>query len=138
MAATKSNGSTHGYVNILANWYTAAPEITRRNVAAFSAAGKLYAELAQSMAKHQQELTQHTLSQTSAALRDIMSTGNPAQRMSKQLDLGKKTLQSYVARSEEVADLVARSHREAAEIFTRRTAELIDETKTQIEKAQVA
>lgn len=135
MAATKNNSSAQGYTAALANWYTAAPEITRKNIAAFSAAGKLYAELVQSLAKRHQELTHNSLSQASTAMKDILNTGHPSQRLTKQLELGKKSLQTYLAKSEEVADMVTRSHREAANIFTCRAAELIDETKTHIEKS---
>jgi phasin family protein len=137
MAATKNHSSANGYANALASWYTTAPEITRKNIAAFSAAGKLYAELVQSLAKRHQEMTHNALSQASGAMKDIMNTGHPSQRLTKQLELGKKSFQTYVAGSEEVAALVARSHREAANIFSRRAAELIDETKTHIEKASI-
>jgi phasin family protein len=134
MAAPKNNSSAQGYTAALATWYTTAPEITRKNIAALSAAGKLYAELVQTLAKRHQELTHNTLSQTSSAMKDILNTGHPSQRLTKQLELGKQSFQTYLAGSEEVAELVTRSNRAVATIFTRRTAELIDETKAQIEK----
>ena len=101
MAATKNHSSANGYASALASWYTTAPEITRKNIAAFSAAGKLYAELVQSLAKRHQEMTHNALSQASGAMKDIMNTGHPSQRLTKQLELGKKSFQTYVAGSEE-------------------------------------
>ena len=137
MAATKTNSSAQGSTAALATWYTAAPEIARKNIAAFSAANKLYAELMQSLAKRHQELTHNALSQASSAMKDILNTSHPSQRLTKQLELGKKSFQTYLAGSQDVAEMVTRSNRAAANILTHRAAELIDETKAHIEKASI-
>lgn len=138
MAATKNSSSSNTFAHAWASWVSAAPEITRKNLAVANACGKAYANLGQAMAKQAQQVTQDSLAQMSFALKDLIGTHNPTQRVSKQMDLAKKAFQHSVENTGSTLEMLAKSNREVANIVTRRACEIVDETREQIEKVQAA
>lgn len=115
------------------NFYSLNNDSYRKNVEALTAAQQLFMEYFQAIHKRHQQITQEAFADFSKAFRDLMQS--PAnQKLANGADVYKIAFERSVANAGELAEMYAKSSREAVEIFTKRANEIIDEVKDQIKK----
>lgn len=108
----------------------------RKNIEAITAANQLAVEGLQAVIRRQAEILRQSLEESSALMSDLMAAGSPEDKAAKQTDLVKAAFEKALANSRELAELVAKSNTEAAEILSRRFSESLDELKLAIAKAK--
>jgi phasin family protein len=108
----------------------------RKNIEAITAANQLAVEGLQAVLRRQAEILRQSLEESSALMSDLMAAGSPEDKAAKQTDLVKTAFEKALANSRELAELVAKSNTEAAEILSKRFSESLDELKLAIAKAK--
>lgn len=108
----------------------------RKNIEAITAANQLAVEGLQAVIRRQAEILRQSLEESSALMSDLMAAGSPEDKAAKQTDLVKAAFEKALANSRELAELVAKSNTEAAEILSKRFSESLDELKLAIAKSK--
>jgi phasin family protein len=110
----------------------------RRNLEAVQAANQLAVESVQAIVRRQTEIFRQMVEESSVALRDLMTTGAPEQKIAQQTDLVKSTFEKAIANLRELTEMVAKSNTEAADILTKRIGDSLVELKTALQRAKAA
>ncbi|MDZ5646249.1 phasin family protein [Nitrospirillum sp. BR 11828] len=108
----------------------------RKNIEAVTAANQLAVEGIQAVLRRQAEILRQSLEETSSVVSDFLSTGTPEDKVAKQAELVKTAFEKALANVKELAELVAKSNSEAADVLSNRVRESIEEVKAAIAKAQ--
>jgi phasin family protein len=133
--ANKSSSGKAGQDNVFSKFFETAPlmaggqETYARNVESLRALNKLMVESFQTISKRQQEITQDLFEDYTGAVRSLLGAHTPEQRANKQVDVLKNAFEKSIANAGELAEIYAKSSREAIEIFTRRTTDMLEEAK---------
>jgi len=106
----------------------------RKNIEALTAANTAAAEGMQQIAARQAQILQENLDAATKAVTDLTKSGSPKDVASKQTDLFKQAFENALANMRELADMVAKSNTEAANVVNDRIKENLDEIKTLAEK----
>lgn len=101
----------------------------QKNIEALSAANQRVIEGTQALAARQSEILRTTLEETGALVTEALAGGSPQDKALKQAALVKTAFETALNNMKELADLVAKSNNEAAEIITKRVSEGLDELK---------
>ena len=101
----------------------------KKNVDALTNANKLALENAQQVFKRQQEMLQQSMNEFMAMAKDMMSQDAPEQKITKQADLMKTTLDKTIGNMKEIAELMAKSNAEIAGVLNKRMTETMEEFK---------
>lgn len=104
----------------------------RRNIEAVTQANQLAVEGMQAVLRRQTEILQQTFEEAQTALKDSMSQGAPEAKLAQQADLAKVAFEKALANMRELAEIVAKSNQEAADIINKRVTASIDELKALI------
>lgn len=116
------------------NFYGMNNDSYRKNLEAVTAANQLFLEYFQALHKRHQQITQEAFADFSKSFRDLVQS--PAnQKLTNGAEIYKHAFEKAIANAGELAEVYAKSSREAVEIFTKRANEIIDEVKEQIKKA---
>jgi len=107
----------------------------RRNIEAVTAANQLAFEGLQAVMRRQAEILRQTMEETSAMMSEMMTAGTPEDKVTKQAELVKAAFEKAIANMKELAEMVAKSNSEAAEVLSNRVKENIEEVKAQLAKA---
>lgn len=99
----------------------------RKNLEALAAANRLAVEATQAVFKRQSDIMRQTLEQIAAAGRDVTAAGSVPEKAAKQTEIAKDQFERTVANMREVAEMVARSNAEAADLLNKRFSESLDE-----------
>lgn len=102
----------------------------RKNIEALTAANKLAFEGMQAVATRQTEILRQTMDEMSKMMSDMMAAGTPEDRMAKQADLTKAAFEKSLANMREIAEMIAKSNSEAADVITQRVSATLEEIKT--------
>lgn len=108
----------------------------RRNIEAVTAANQLVIEGMQAVLKREAEILRQTIEESSSVLRELMAAGAPEEKVAQQADLAKSAFEKSLANLRELAEMVAKSNNEAAEVLTRRIGESLSELKTAVKKVK--
>lgn len=108
----------------------------RKNIEAVTAANKLAFEGMQAVATRQTEILRQTMDEMSKMMSDMMSAGTPEDRMAKQADLTKAAFEKSLANMREIAEMIAKSNSEAADVITQRVSATLEEIKTMAQQPQ--
>lgn len=108
----------------------------RKNIEAVTAANQLAVEGLQAVIRRQAEILRQSLEEGSALMGDLLSAGSPEDKAAKQADIVKTSFEKALSNARELAELVAKSNTEAAEILSKRFSESLDELKVAIAKAK--
>lgn len=106
----------------------------RRNIEALTAANQLAAEGFQAVLRRQAEILRQTMEESSAMVSELMAAGTPEDKVAKQAELVKAAFEKAIANMKELAEIVAKSNSEAAEVLSGRVKESIEEVKAQLAK----
>ncbi|WP_207461099.1 phasin family protein [Azospirillum sp. SYSU D00513] len=110
----------------------------RRNIEALTAANQLAMEGLQAVMRRQAEIVRASLEEAGGYVNQIATAGTPEEKAAKQAELIKLAFEKSLANARELAELVAKSNSEAADVLSRRVSESLDEVRTAIGKAQAA
>ena len=106
----------------------------RKNIEALTAANRLALEGVQAVAHRQAEILRQTMEETSKMVSDLMAAGTPEDRVAKQADLMKSAFEKALANMRELAEMIAKSNTEAAEVISKRVSENLEEIKSMAKK----
>jgi phasin family protein len=101
----------------------------RKNIEALTAANKLAFEGMQAVATRQTEILRQTMDELSKMMQEMMAAGTPEDRMAKQADLTKAAFEKSLANMKEIAEMIAKSNSEAADVITQRVSATLEEIK---------
>lgn len=107
----------------------------RKNIEAVTAANQLAIEGMQAVVRRQAEILRTTLEETGSLLTEALSAGSPEDKAAKQAELVKTAFEKALSNMKELAELVAKSNNEAANVISKRVSEGLDELKTALAKA---
>ncbi len=102
----------------------------KKNVEAVIGANQIVAEGYQAVAKRQAELAQATLKDTQARVTEMMSGASPEERMAKQAELVKFSIEQASQSMYEVSEVLRKSQAEAFALIKRRMDESVEEIKS--------
>jgi phasin family protein len=108
----------------------------RRNIEAVTAANQLVIEGIQAVLKREAEILRQTIEESTSVLRDLMAAGAPEEKVAQQADLTKASFEKALANLRELAEMVAKSNSEAAEVLTKRIGESLTELKVAVTKVK--
>ena len=106
----------------------------RKNIEALSNANKLAFDGIQAVARRQADVMRQMHEELSSMVSELMSASSPEERISKQADLAKATYEKVLGNMKELAEMLANSNTEAAEVITSRISESLDELKSMATK----
>lgn len=106
----------------------------RRNMEAIVAANQLAVEGYQAVARRQAEILRQSLEETSTVISELLTPGTPEDKVAKQAALVKASFEKASANIKELAELVAKSNSEAADVLSKRVKESIEELQTVLAK----
>jgi phasin family protein len=109
----------------------------QKNIQALTAANQLAIEGFQAVVRRQSEIVRQTMEQTSSMMTELMAAGSPEDKVAKQADLVKLAFEKALSNARELAELVAKSNSEAAEVINKRVSESLEEVKAVVTKAKV-
>jgi len=101
----------------------------RRNIEALSQANQLAVEGMHAVAKRQIELTQQTIEELSALVREMAQPLPTEDRIAKQTEYTKKMIDKSLSHGREITALATKAGSEAAEVLQKRATEGIDEMR---------
>ena len=84
----------------------------------------------QAVATRQTEILRQTMDELSKMMSDMMSAGTPEDRMAKQAELTKAAFEKSLANMKEIAEMIAKSNSEAADVITQRVSATLEEIKS--------
>nr|VFK38288.1 MAG: phasin family protein [Candidatus Kentron sp. TC]VFK39717.1 MAG: phasin family protein [Candidatus Kentron sp. TC]VFK54264.1 MAG: phasin family protein [Candidatus Kentron sp. TC] len=108
---------------------TAIVESSRKNIEALVSANRQAAEGLQAVVSRQGEILRETANETASVLKQLSSGGNPADVVSKQMELLNPALERVLANARELAEMVQKSNTDAFEIIKKRFEESMSEFK---------
>ena len=109
----------------------------QKNIQALTAANQLALEGFQAVVRRQSEIVRQTMEQTSSMMTELMAAGSPEDKVAKQADLVKLAFEKALSNARELAELVAKSNSEAADVINKRVSESLEEVKAVVTKAKV-
>jgi len=108
----------------------------QKNIQALTTANQLAFEGFQAVARRQSEILRQTMEQTSSMISELMAAGSPEDKVAKQADLVKLAFEKALYNARELAELVAKSNSEAADVINKRVSESLEEVKAVVIKAK--
>ena len=107
----------------------AVMESQRRNLEAFNAFSRVFADSAQKIAKRQAEMVKETIEGMTAAMSEIGKSGTFEDATAKQAAYAKEAFETALDNSREIAEMVSETNEAAAEPISARVTPLFDEVK---------
>ena len=101
----------------------------RKNIEALTAANQLAMEGVQAVAHRQMEILRQTMEEASKTVQGMMSAGTPEEGAAKQAELIKTAFEKALTNMTEMAEMIARSNYEAADVLSKRISATLDEIK---------
>ena len=109
-------------------------ETARKNVAAMTTANTAAVEAIKTIAQRQGDMVRAAMEEFSRHGSDVMAAATVEEKAVKQIDFAKKSYETAIANSKELAGMVGKSQTEAFEALSARVAELTEEVKAAIAK----
>ena len=106
----------------------------RKNIEAVTAANQLAIEGLQAVLRRQAEIVRSSVEEASSYVNQVAAAGTPEEKAAKQAELVKVAFEKALANAKELAELVAKSNTEAADVLSKRVSESLDEVKAAIAK----
>jgi phasin family protein len=101
----------------------------KKNFEALTKANQTALQGLQALAKRQTEIFQETMAEAQKALTTLTPVGSPQEVAAKQAELAKNALEKAFANMRELADIVAKSSKEAADVINSRIAASLEELR---------
>ena len=101
----------------------------RKNIEALTAANRIALEGIQAVARRQTEAFREMMEGVSSMAGELLSGSAPEAKMAKEADLAKAAFERTLVNMRELAEMMAKSNTEAADVINRRTKDSLDEIK---------
>lgn len=108
----------------------------RRNLEALQSANQLAIEGAQAVLRRQSEIVRKMVEESSGTLKEMLAAGAPEEKIAQQTDVVKKAFETALANLRELAEMVAKSNNEAADIIVKRVGDGLTELKTSLQRTK--
>ena len=108
----------------------------RKNIEAVTAANQLAVEGLQAVLRRQAEIVRASVEEAGTYVNQVVAAGSPEEKAAKQAELVKIAFEKSLSNIKELAELVAKSNTEAADVLSKRVSESLDEVKAAIAKAK--
>jgi phasin family protein len=109
----------------------------RKNIEAVTAANQLAIEGMQAVVRRQAEILRQTMEEAGGIMAEMMGAGTPEDKVAKQAELAKVAFEKALANMKELAELVAKSNTEAANVISKRVSESLEELKSIMAKTAI-
>lgn len=106
----------------------------RKNIDALTRANQLAIEGMQTVARRQAEILRGGFEEAASMMREIMQTQSPEDRVARQTDVAKKSIERALSNARELAEIVARAGNEAFDVLNQRLGEGLDEVRDAVAK----
>ncbi|MFC5355113.1 phasin family protein [Azospirillum himalayense] len=106
----------------------------RKNIEAVTAANQLAIEGLQAVLRRQAEIVRSSVEEAGSYVNQVAAAGTPEEKAAKQAELVKVAFEKALSNIKELAELVAKSNTEAADVLSKRVSESLDEVKAAIAK----
>lgn len=106
----------------------------RKNVEAFTAANRLAIEGIQAVMRRQLEIFRQTVEESSRTIKDLATTAEPNERMTKQVEMLRSAYDQALNNMSELTEMLQKSNHEAAELIQSRVSEAMGEVKKSVNK----
>lgn len=106
----------------------------RKNIEALTKANQLAIEGMQTVARRQAEILRGGFEEASALMRDLMQSQTQEDRVTRQADAAKKSLERALSSARELAEIVAKAGNEAFDVLHHRMGESLDEVRDAVAK----
>ena len=110
----------------------------RKNIEALTAANQLAIEGLQAVLRRLAEIVRQSLDEAGNAAGEVIAAGSPEDKAAKQAELVKAAFEKSLSNIRELAEMVAKSNTEAADVLAKRVSEGLEEVKTAIAGAKAA
>jgi len=107
----------------------------KKNVDALTKANQTAYEGAQAVNKRQMEIFQKTMEELQAMSKSAMDGGEPQEKLQKQAEVMKATLETAIKNMRELAEMMSKANTEAFEHINKRFAEAMEEVQGVAKKA---
>ncbi len=107
----------------------------RKNVEAFTAANRLAIEGIQAVMRRQLEIFRQTVEESARTLRDMATTSEPNERLTKQVEMLRTAYDQALGNMNELTDMLHKSNAEAADLIRTRVSDALGEVKKSVKKA---
>lgn len=107
----------------------------RKNLEAITAANKVAIDSMQAVVRRQTELLQQAAEEAKTAAATLTDTSPLPEKMAKQTELTKEAFERAAANARELAEMLARSNSEVANLMQARMSEAMNEIKAVVEKS---
>lgn len=101
----------------------------KKNLEAVAEANRVVVEGLQALAKRQTEAVEETMKEASEAVRSLSAAGSAAELAAKEAELGRSAFEKSVATMQEMAEILARSSREASDKINDRVVATLEEIR---------
>ncbi|WP_339855514.1 phasin family protein [uncultured Nisaea sp.] len=102
----------------------------QKNIEAIASANQLAVEGMQAIGKRQAELFQQAVEESQKTLGELMTQGAPEDRIAKQAETVKTTIERTVTNLREISEMLAKSNQEAFEVINKRITESLEEVQS--------
>jgi len=106
----------------------------QKNVAALTQANQVLMEGAQAVLQREVEILQKAMAEAAEASRELMQGGDPQANAAKRFELAKTSFEAAVTNMRELAEMAAKSNREALELINQRALESFDEVRKALDQ----
>lgn len=114
--------------------YNAVLDIQRKNMEAFSEAGKLALEGFQAVMQRQAEIVSQLVADTSSIMQETAKEGTAAGKTDRHSDLVQKTYEKSVKNWQDLAGIIGKSGKEASDVVHDRVTASLTELKSVLHK----
>ena len=101
----------------------------RKNIEALTTANKLAFEGMQAIARRQTDVMRQMMEDMSGMLSHVMTAASPEERVAKHAEMTKQTYEKILANMKELAEMMAKSNSEAADVILKRISDSLEELK---------
>jgi len=106
----------------------------QKNVAALTQANQVLMEGAQAVLQREVEILQKAMAEAAEASRELMQGGDPQANAAKRFEIAKTSFEAAVSNMRELAEMAAKSNREALELINQRALESFDEVRKALDQ----
>jgi phasin family protein len=104
-------------------------ESQRKHIEAATAANQVAIECIQAVTRRQAEIVRQSLQEVAKVAREAWDPANPEKAALRQTEFAKQAFERAISNAREIAEMVAKSNREAFDIVNKRVAENLDEVR---------
>jgi phasin family protein len=113
---------------------TAIVTAQRKNIEALTQANQLAFEGVQAVMRRQTEIFRQTMEEANGMMREMMTANAPEEKVAKETELLKTAFEKALGNMTELAEMVSKSNKEAADVIHKRVVASLDEVKTLVTK----